>query len=166
MCEVQGPGGRYRLGEVVHGQNPLKVGVEAEGKEEESPKGGEKGGGEEDVSELESGEYVELDVESEMKDAGLNVLIVSVAWETMEGRRTFQRFMKFNVGSSLPLRLKEASQLRRTDAGDCTIIDQNPYSTPNLAQYPVEPYQEGTSSSRNTHSKHFCRWSTFRQSAT
>jgi hypothetical protein len=46
---------------------------------------------------LQVGGEVALSVESEMKDVGLNVLICSVAWETPEGRRTFQRFLKFNV---------------------------------------------------------------------
>jgi hypothetical protein len=44
---------------------------------------------------------VGLDVDSEMKDVGLNILIISVAWETAEGRKTFQRFLKFNVSLTM-----------------------------------------------------------------
>jgi hypothetical protein len=44
------------------------------------------------------GESVSLDVSAEMKEVGLQILICSVAWETLDGRRTFQRFFKFNVG--------------------------------------------------------------------
>ena len=85
MIEVQGPNGRYRLGELAKRQ------VSSTGMDVDGPDGGDK-----DL-ELEVDGEVGLDVESEMKDVGLNVLIVSVAWETMEGRKTFQRFLKFNV---------------------------------------------------------------------
>lgn len=71
MIEVQGPNGRYKLGEIVEGE-----GEEAD---------------------LQVDKEVGLDVASEMKDVGLNVLICSVAWETDGGRKTFQRFLKFNV---------------------------------------------------------------------
>lgn len=85
MIECQGPNGRYRLGEVVHDDGG----------------GEERGEGEE--PQLEAGDGVEMDVGSEMKDVGVNLLICSVAWETESGRRTFQRFFKFEVGpASLP----------------------------------------------------------------
>jgi hypothetical protein len=86
MCEVQSPAGRYRLGEAIHGQS-------------NNPDG--EGGGEKEeagvIPDLESGKSLVLDVDSELKELGLHVLIVSVAWETVDGRRTFQRFFKFTV---------------------------------------------------------------------
>jgi hypothetical protein len=85
MIEVQGPNGRYRLGELSKRQIS-QSGMDVDGPEE--------GEGE---LELQVDGEAGLDVESEMKDVGLNVLIVSVAWETMEGRKTFQRFLKINV---------------------------------------------------------------------
>jgi hypothetical protein len=93
MIEVQAPNGRYRLGELSKRQ------VSSSGMDVDGP---DEADGE---LELQVDGEVGLDVESEMKDVGLNVLIVSVAWETMEGRRTFQRFLKFNVSlSSLVLK--------------------------------------------------------------
>lgn len=87
MCEIQSPSGRYRLGEVIHGheegQDPLDDTQEAVV-----------------LPELEPGKSVRLDVEGEMKELGLHMIIVSVAWETLDGRRTFQRFFKYNVSSS------------------------------------------------------------------
>lgn len=113
MLEVQGPGGRYRLGEVIHGQKDEPVpasapekGVEvaAEKKEEgeqqiqDAPHpGAAPTDPQESFPELLPGESTGLEVESEMKELGVQVLICSVAWETPEGRRTFQRFLKFNV---------------------------------------------------------------------
>lgn len=132
MVEVQGPSGRYRLGEVIHrggeggrqieekgtaddmapGGDGGKVakggnvdGVDADtagrahaGEAEVEPTSATEGNGFEDEPILPVGDHVELDVEAEMKDLGVNILICSVAWETPEGRRTFQRFFKFNVG--------------------------------------------------------------------
>lgn len=80
MCEIQSPGGRFRLGEAIHGVN--------EG-EEEGPETG--------LKELGLGESVKLDVEAEVKELGSAVVIVSAAWETEDGRRTLQRFFKYNV---------------------------------------------------------------------
>ena len=85
MIEVQGPNGRYRLGELVNRPPVSSSGMDIDGGEEEVQ------------SELEVDGEVGLDVDSEMKDVGLNILIVSVAWETAEVRKTFQRFLKFNV---------------------------------------------------------------------
>ena len=79
MLEFQGPGGRYRLGEAIHGDESASV---ASG----------------ELPALRKGGGVELEVEAEMKELGLHVLICSVAWETLDGRKTFQRFFKFNVG--------------------------------------------------------------------
>jgi hypothetical protein len=84
MIEVQGPNGRYRLGELVNRPPVSSSGMDLDGEQE-----GE--------SVLEVDGEVGLDVDSEMKDVGLNILIISVAWETAEGRKTFQRFLKFNV---------------------------------------------------------------------
>lgn len=85
MIEVQGPNGRYRLGELANRPQVSSSGMNVDGEEEEGD------------AELEVDGEVGLDVDSEMKDVGLNILIVSVAWETAEGRKTFQRFLKFNV---------------------------------------------------------------------
>jgi len=86
MCEIQSPNGRYRLGEVVHGAEE-----DENGEFIEPPT----------LPELAVGDSVRLDVEGEVKDLGL--VIVSVAWETEDGRRTMQRFFKYNVGSDLPM---------------------------------------------------------------
>ena len=84
MVEIQGPSGRFRLGEVIHqSDDPF----EEQGVPPPSPA-------------LASGQVVELEVEDEMKELGLHVLICSVAWETLDGRRTFQRFLKYNVTPS------------------------------------------------------------------
>lgn len=80
MVEIQGPTGRYRLGEIVHGDKGEKARDE----------GGE-------LPALANREGVDMEVDSEMKELGLHVLICSIAWETLDGRRTFQRFLKFNV---------------------------------------------------------------------
>lgn len=132
MCEIQGPGGRYRLGEVIHGKKQSKQEVEkGNGTEEEKEKGKTEGEeavsdeevektldteGEQDETEpspppkepsyeelpnLKAGEAIALEVKNEMKELGSQIIICSVAWETNEGRRTFQRFYKFNVSLSL-----------------------------------------------------------------
>ncbi|WVQ82182.1 hypothetical protein IAT38_004310 [Cryptococcus sp. DSM 104549] len=98
MVEVQGPGGRYRLGEVIH-QNTKSAGADGEA-------GNGDGGEGEELPELGYGESVGLEVEAEMKDLGLNVVICSVAWETLDGRRTFQRFFKFNVTTPLGIKTR------------------------------------------------------------
>lgn len=116
MVEVQGPGGRYRLGEVVYGkQEPTKhandgsladaEGKTATGEEQPSDTAGKAGEGEpeeqvwEDMPALGAGMAVDLDVETELKELGMQIIICSVAWELPEGRRTFQRFYRFNVSS-------------------------------------------------------------------
>ncbi|KAK8864218.1 hypothetical protein IAR55_001464 [Kwoniella newhampshirensis] len=109
MIEVQGPGGRYRLGEVVHQTN-----IDVEAKSPDRTGAGDPlkeavGAGEEGtppLPELKPGEMVEIQVESEMKDLGLNVIICSVAWETLDGRRTFQRFLRFNVQPPLAIKTR------------------------------------------------------------
>jgi hypothetical protein len=105
---------------VVHGEEAVLEGNEAlavEGKEEEKETGEGKIEAEEaeDSAEiavpdekkkmpiLSPGEFVEMDVQAEMKELGLQVLICSVAWETPNGRRTFQRFFKFNVSATILL---------------------------------------------------------------
>ncbi|OXC66030.1 hypothetical protein AYX13_05076 [Cryptococcus neoformans] len=95
MVEVQSASGRARLGEAIHGQisdtsseQPLQEGQESQ------------------LPELKFGEMVELGVESEMKDLGLGVVIVSVAWETLDGRKTFQRFFKFNIITPLGIKTR------------------------------------------------------------
>lgn len=91
MIEVQGPNGRYRLGELVNRPPVSSSGMDIDGGEGEGE------------SVLEVDGEVGLDVDSEMKDVGLNILIVSVAWETAEGRKTFQRFLKFHVSLTMEL---------------------------------------------------------------
>ncbi|KAI9639622.1 uncharacterized protein MKK02DRAFT_39946 [Dioszegia hungarica] len=141
MLEVQGPGGRWRLGEVVHGEEAVPEGDEAlavEGKEEEKETGEGKieaeGAGDSaetavpdentKMPNLSPGEFVEMDVQAEMKELGLQVLICSVAWETPNGRRTFQRFFKFNVVAPLSIKTKihpsqtPMTQLDPTRRGD------------------------------------------------
>jgi hypothetical protein len=95
MCEIQSPGGRYRLGEAIHGHTGG-----AEGAKEEKQVKEETAEQEAELSSLGYGEHVSLDVKSEMKEVGSCVVICSVAWETTEGRRTFQRFLKYNVSQS------------------------------------------------------------------
>lgn len=124
MVEVQGPGGRYRLGEVVHGnQDPVKPKSDTPdvGAGDKTPTGEEspadpadKDGGEEageqaweDMPALEAGKAVDLDVETELKELGMQIIICSVAWELPEGRRTFQRFYKFNVGTPQPAQIQQ-----------------------------------------------------------
>lgn len=109
MLEVQGPGGRWRLGEIIHGQQQVEeqsgVAVkddeesETEGNTEEDEAGQVLEAPKRKVPILPPGEFVEMDVMAEMKELGLQVLICSVAWETSSGRKTFQRFFKFNVSS-------------------------------------------------------------------
>jgi hypothetical protein len=108
MLEVQGPGGRWRLGEIIHGEEGKVEGQDEQDGSESATVKEEKGDEEVDqeegkeeevkkVSILPPGEFVEMDVSAEMKELGLQVLICSVAWETESGRKTFQRFFKFNV---------------------------------------------------------------------
>lgn len=92
MMEVQSPGGRMRLGEVVHG------GARPEGMD---PSQAETRAWNE-LPILAPGEGVELAGEHELAELGMHILICSVAWETESGRRTFQRFLKFNVSVILP----------------------------------------------------------------
>ncbi len=107
MLEVQSPNARTRLGEAVHGGR-------AEGTD---PATAENRPWEE-LPRLKAGEGVDLDVEHDVVELGAHILIASVAWETEDGRRTFQRFLKFNVScptpSSIPVSLS-STQLRRQD---------------------------------------------------
>ncbi|KIR67096.1 hypothetical protein I314_02309 [Cryptococcus bacillisporus CA1873] len=95
MTEVQSASGRVRLGEAIHGQMSDTTGEPPLQKGQESQ-----------LPELKFGEMVELQVESEMKDLGLGVMIVSVAWETLDGRKTFQRFFKFNIITPLGIKTR------------------------------------------------------------
>ncbi|ORX36831.1 hypothetical protein BD324DRAFT_471811 [Kockovaella imperatae] len=134
MCEVQGPGGRYRLGEVVHGQqeeiasatvpetnaedkanisdSTTKAGSqdgETQGPLESDPGPGSAASAPPPAlidPELPAGDHVKLDVETEIKELGMHILICSVAWETPDGRRTFQRFLKFNVTPPLAIKTR------------------------------------------------------------
>lgn len=105
MAEIQSPSSRYRLGEVVHGENEegqvKSEGLDVGDEDVTLPE-------EEKLAMLGHGDAVELDVRTEMKEMGLHILICSVAWETVDGRRTFQRFFKFNVGI-LPFLVTQAS---------------------------------------------------------
>ena len=104
MCEVQSPNGRYRLGEVVHGAEEDENGEIVEPAT---------------MPELAMAESVRLDVEGEVKDLGLGVIIVSVAWETDDGRRTMQRFLKYNVSVVGLLSMSNAA--RRSDRQALTL---------------------------------------------
>lgn len=128
MLEVQGPGGRYRLGEVIHGEETTPASTP------NGPEGGPAGSEDKEAAKVEEesessqveqavspvqpilrpGEFVELDVDAEMKELGLQVLICSVAWETDTGRRTFQRFFKFNVSTLTFLRFPSCCSRVRT----------------------------------------------------
>ncbi|WVO16379.1 hypothetical protein L204_104054 [Cryptococcus depauperatus] len=101
MVEIQMPTGRYRLGEIVHGRDMLPDDPPElpEDKSNSSPVN-------EQLPELPWGESIELGVEGEMKDLGLGVIVCSVAWETLDGRRTFQRFFKFNVVTPLGIKTR------------------------------------------------------------
>jgi hypothetical protein len=156
MLEIQGPGGRYRLGEIIHGEETPRPddklenekgpvngdGEKAEDLARDSPEGescvtGESGrSGEKDdsslredaaaerLSELMPGESVSMDVSAEMKEVGLQILICSVAWETLDGRRTFQRFFKFNVGPGsalIPSTMFPSSRSQDQGLWICTV---------------------------------------------
>ncbi|WWC70404.1 uncharacterized protein I206_104354 [Kwoniella pini CBS 10737] len=112
MIECQGSNGRFRLGEIIHQneksnhefENPfieedkqeINLSKEEEIKEDKI----------ENLSILKFGEKVNIKIENEIKDLGLNILIISVAWETLEGRKTFQRFLKFNVNPPLSIKTR------------------------------------------------------------
>ena len=98
MVEIQGPAGRYQLGEIIH-RKPKRSEESPSGEVQVHPVEQAENG---ELPALMGGEGVELEVESEMKEIGLHVLICSVAWETLDGRRTFQRFLKFNVSCPSP----------------------------------------------------------------
>ncbi|WVW83694.1 hypothetical protein I302_105715 [Kwoniella bestiolae CBS 10118] len=101
MVECQGGSGRYRLGEVIHSNDSISTeGTEGTEPKEEVEEKVDK------LSVLKYGERVGLQIDNEIKDLGLNVLIVSVAWETLEGRKTFQRFLKFNVIPPLSIKTR------------------------------------------------------------
>ncbi|OCF60407.1 hypothetical protein L486_00040 [Kwoniella mangroviensis CBS 10435] len=101
MLECQGPGGRFRLGEVIHSNlTDVKADDTDEPRRDEEQEQVDK------LSILRYGESVSLKIDNEIKDLGVNVLIVSVAWETLEGRKTFQRFLKFNVIPPLSIKTR------------------------------------------------------------
>ncbi|BEI99704.1 hypothetical protein CcaverHIS631_0407470 [Cutaneotrichosporon cavernicola] len=77
MLEVQSPTARTRLGEAVHG-------------------------GREDGTDPATAESRGHDI----AELGAHILIASVAWETEDGRRTFQRFLKFNVTAPLAIKTR------------------------------------------------------------
>ncbi|WWC61668.1 uncharacterized protein I303_104253 [Kwoniella dejecticola CBS 10117] len=129
MVECQGPAGRFRLGEVIHRDSASKPESKSKSissskmedeKESESPFIEDKDQDQEqdiDADEaddsqgetlpvLKHGEKVNIQIENEIKDLGMNILIVSVAWETLEGRKTFQRFLKFNVNPPLSIKTR------------------------------------------------------------
>ena len=102
------------MGEVVHGEEDEREGGPEPPTQEQAGQGEESGDkpameGKEveqvketvptSLSEMKSGENVRLDVSTEIKEMGMHILICSVAWETPDGRRTFQRFLRFNVSS-------------------------------------------------------------------
>ncbi|WRT66166.1 uncharacterized protein IL334_003119 [Kwoniella shivajii] len=117
MIELQGPSGRYRLGEVIHSSTSSKPqgGSRESDPDVNGPKTDERkqdleaeseSGPESELPALKYGEQVDIHIENEIKDLGLNVIIISVAWETLEGRKTFQRFLKFNVNPPLAIKTR------------------------------------------------------------
>ncbi|WVQ67873.1 uncharacterized protein L199_006078 [Kwoniella botswanensis] len=108
MLECQGPGGRFRLGEVIHSNDndKSKDGEQPSSATSENNPSAQEGQEHEELSILRYGEKVNLKIDNEIKDLGVNVLIVSVAWETLEGRKTFQRFLKFNVIPPLSIKTR------------------------------------------------------------
>ncbi|WWD17484.1 hypothetical protein CI109_101925 [Kwoniella shandongensis] len=107
MVEIQGPSGRYRLGEVVHSSSTSQPPpTDTRDDDDQAATTLATDAANETLPELKFGESVEIQVESEMKDLGLNVIICSVAWETLDGRRTFQRFLKFNVNPPLAIKTR------------------------------------------------------------
>ncbi|WWD02772.1 hypothetical protein V865_000814 [Kwoniella europaea PYCC6329] len=108
MLECQGPGGRFRLGEVIHSNDndKSKDGEQPSSSTSENIRGAQDKQEHEALPILRYGEKVNLKIDNEIKDLGVNVLIVSVAWETLEGRKTFQRFLKFNVIPPLSIKTR------------------------------------------------------------
>lgn len=92
MLEVQSPAARVRLGEIVHG-GPRPDGAEPATAEARPW---------EELPSLLPGDGMDIDIAHDVAELGQHILICSVAWETPEGRRTFQRFLKFNVGEAIP----------------------------------------------------------------
>jgi hypothetical protein len=135
MIEVQGPNGRYRLGELANRQ-VSSSGMDVDGEEEQGE------------PELEVDGEVGLDVDSEMKDVGLNILIISVAWETPEGRKTFQRFLKFNVS---PLSTKGSGSLL---VGNTSISNQDENTYACYTYISTGPDASVRSTPRGTCSEH------------
>ncbi|GMK59445.1 hypothetical protein CspeluHIS016_0800510 [Cutaneotrichosporon spelunceum] len=95
MLEVQSPGARTRLGEAVHGGR--EAGTDPATAESRAWS---------ELLCLKPGESVELDVSHDIVELGAHILIASVAWETEDGRRTFQRFLKFNVTAPLAIKTR------------------------------------------------------------
>lgn len=155
MLEMQGPNGRFRLGEIVHDDGQTRdEGVE---------------------SELEVQGEVEMDVKAEMKDVGVNLLICSVAWETPSGRKTFQRFFKFNVSlnctpptthGDIPAASHvNVSRLTRAfGLGVTTARDQDSRTLALFPVCPAGPCSTIRSSPRSARSKHLDDGAGVRQS--
>lgn len=96
MLEVQSPAARTRLGEVVHG-GPRPDDAEPASADARPW---------DELPCLAAGESLEIDVEHPITELGQHILICSVAWETTEGRRTFQRFLKFNANAPLAIKTR------------------------------------------------------------
>lgn len=137
MIECQGPSGRYRMGEVVHDD----VKEREEGAEPE----------------MEVGGAVEMDVGSEMKDVGVNLLICSVAWETDSGRRTFQRFFKFEVSYLLSYEKAQARFCAEGRSGNTASIDQDSGTCFYFADCAARPTPSIRCSPRDPRSEHLKR---------
>ncbi|KAL7421536.1 hypothetical protein Q5752_003305 [Cryptotrichosporon argae] len=88
MLELQSPGARTRLTEVIHGQSARDEGTAPDEQETRAF---------DNLPRLEPGEGIDVLGEGEVKELGTWIGICSVAWETRDGRKTFQRFFKFNV---------------------------------------------------------------------
>jgi hypothetical protein len=91
MVEVQCASGRFRLGEMIHGAAAREDGTDPSQAESRTWDA---------IPQLMSDEVLELAGSHDIAELKDHILICSVAWETPDGRRTFQRFVKFMVSSS------------------------------------------------------------------
>jgi hypothetical protein len=111
MLEIQSPTGRFRLGEAIHGVTQREEGSEPSQAENRTW---------DDIPALQPEEGMVLDGQHDIAELKDHILICSVAWETPDGRRTFQRFMKFLVSARL---------VRRVDAGEYGMLLMSPRTT-------------------------------------
>ncbi|RXK38508.1 hypothetical protein M231_04274 [Tremella mesenterica] len=98
MVEIQSPSIKTRLGEIIH-----QTSSPADKSDSENVTESEEGTG---FSVLRYDEAVILDSGCELKELGNHMIICSVAWETLDGRKTFQRFYRFTVNPPLAMKTR------------------------------------------------------------